>query len=215
MVKDYTPARSKTSTRINTMVKLAILVALMLVLNFTPIGLLRIGPVEITFLQIPVIIGAVIIGPGAGAFLGLVFGFISLSAAPTNVIFAPMLTSLPMWLLAAVVCIVPRVVMGLLSGLLAKALGSFDKTRGIITYSVTGVVGSLLNTVLFLGGVIILLRNYVSDTMYELGLLAEQTFEMFWIAIGATNGVPEAIATGIIVTVICKALNVIYKSKSA
>lgn len=53
--------------RLRTMVKLAMLVALLAIFCFTPLGFLKIGIVEITFNMIPVIIGAIAVGPAAGA----------------------------------------------------------------------------------------------------------------------------------------------------
>ena len=63
--------------KIRQMVQLSILTALVLLLAFTPIGYLRIGALTITFLPVPVVIGAVLMGPRAGAFLGCVFGLTS------------------------------------------------------------------------------------------------------------------------------------------
>ena len=59
------------------LVQLAILVAIMLILAFTPLGYLKVGAIEITFMTIPVVIGAILLGPPAGAFLGGVFGLTS------------------------------------------------------------------------------------------------------------------------------------------
>ena len=56
------------------MVQLAVLIAIMLILAFTPLGYLRIGPLAISLMTIPVVIGAMILGPAGGAVLGLVFG---------------------------------------------------------------------------------------------------------------------------------------------
>ena len=58
------------SAKTSRMVQLAILTAIIFLMGFTPIGFLHVGAVEITFIMIPVIIGAIVIGPGAGAFLG-------------------------------------------------------------------------------------------------------------------------------------------------
>ena len=50
--------------------EIAILAALVLLLSFTPLGYLRIGPLSLSLLMIPVAIGAVVMGPLAGAILG-------------------------------------------------------------------------------------------------------------------------------------------------
>ena len=59
------------------MVLLAMLSGILLVMSFTPLGYLNIGPLAISLNMIPVAIGAVALGPGGGAFLGAVFGITS------------------------------------------------------------------------------------------------------------------------------------------
>ena len=59
----------------------AVLAALVLLMSFTPLGYLKVGFVSITFLTIPVAIGAMVVGPGAGLFLGTLFGITSLIQA--------------------------------------------------------------------------------------------------------------------------------------
>lgn len=59
------------------MVQVAVLVAIVLIMSFTPIGYLRTAGLEISLITIPVVIGAMVIGPKAGLILGLVFGFTS------------------------------------------------------------------------------------------------------------------------------------------
>ena len=203
------PNRSR-YVNVSKMVKLAVLVAIMLVLNYTPLGYLRIGPVEITFLQIPVVVGAIMMGPAAGALLGLVFGLTSLAQAPVSPIFAPAFTTVPV--LVAIVCIVPRVLVGWLSGLfymVVKKTGLKD----LIGFGVTGFLGAALNTVLFLSGVIILLGRYIESTMATMELLTEKTLFAFWAGIGVINGIPEAIATSLIVAAVCKALTALEKQR--
>ena len=59
----------------------ALLTALIIVMAFTPLGYLKAGAIEITFITIPVIIGAVLLGPVGGLFLGAVFGITSVPCA--------------------------------------------------------------------------------------------------------------------------------------
>ena len=44
---------------------------------YTPLGYLRVFALEITFLMVPVTLGAILLGPAAGAVLGGVFGLTS------------------------------------------------------------------------------------------------------------------------------------------
>ena len=64
----------KNRTNIRWLTQLALLVAILLVLNYTPLGYLQIGPLSASLLTVPVAIGAMTMGPTAGAILGGVFG---------------------------------------------------------------------------------------------------------------------------------------------
>ena len=50
--------------------QLALLAALLLVMNFTPLGYLQVGPLSMSLMSIPVAIGAMLMGPVDGAILG-------------------------------------------------------------------------------------------------------------------------------------------------
>lgn len=69
--------KTNTSPRIRYLVQLAVLVAILLLLEFTGIGMIKTPFLEFTVMQIPVIIGAIVLGPAAGAALGGVFGLLS------------------------------------------------------------------------------------------------------------------------------------------
>ena len=56
---------------------LAMLVAVLLLMSFTPLGYLNIGPLAITFNVIPVAIAALALGPAGGLIAGSVFGLTS------------------------------------------------------------------------------------------------------------------------------------------
>ena len=60
--------KNRTNTRWLT--QLALLVAVLLVMNYTPLGYLQVGPLSMSLLTIPVAIGAMTLGPVAGAILG-------------------------------------------------------------------------------------------------------------------------------------------------
>lgn len=87
--------KNRTNTRWLT--QLALLVAVLLVMNYTPLGYLQVGPLSMSLLTIPVAIGAMTLGPVAGAILGGVFGttsFVSALRTP-SVMSAAMLQASP------------------------------------------------------------------------------------------------------------------------
>lgn len=56
---------------------LGLMVAILLLMAYTPLGYLNIGPLAISFNMIPVAISAITMGPVGGAVAGAVFGLTS------------------------------------------------------------------------------------------------------------------------------------------
>ena len=108
------------------MVQLAVLIAIMLILAFTPLGYLRIGPLAISLMTIPVVIGAMILGPAGGAVLGLVFGLTSFYQCFAGDPFGAALVAMNPFF-TFLVCIPTRTLMGWLSGVIFKALWKIDR----------------------------------------------------------------------------------------
>lgn len=136
------------------LVETAMLAAIVVVMALTPIGYLRVGPLELTLIMVPVIIGAVTCGPAVGALLGGVFGITSFvqcfMGSPLGAILVTF--SIPRTFL---VCVVTRILAGLFCGLLFKVCFPHDK-KGSWSYLVAGITGSLFNTLFFLGALALL-----------------------------------------------------------
>ena len=64
----------KQGMNVHSLTQLALLFALELVMANTPLGMIPIGPINASLLTIPVAIGAMLLGPVAGALLGALFG---------------------------------------------------------------------------------------------------------------------------------------------
>ncbi len=117
--------------------------------------------ISITLMPIPVIIGAIVLGPSYGAFLGGVFGVTSFLTCfglpapdPLGVV---LLNTNPIY--TAILCIVPRLLMGLLVGLVFKLFTKFRITRNWFSYFTASLAGPVLNTVLFVTALIALFFN--------------------------------------------------------
>ena len=67
----------KTTIKTKQLVILGLMTAILLLMAFTPLGYLNIGPLAITFNVIPVAISAIVLGPVGGAVAGAVFGLTS------------------------------------------------------------------------------------------------------------------------------------------
>lgn len=180
-----------------TLTQLAILIAVIIIMAFTPLGYIRMPGLEITFVMIPVIIGAITIGPGAGAFLGGVFGLTSFIQCFGMSPFGTTLFGIsPVY--CFITCIVTRVLMGWCCGLIFKAFGK----KTITAYSVASLCGALLNTLFFMSALILLYGN----TEFILNLRGAMSVIGFVVAFVGLNGLIEAIACFIIATAISKAV---------
>ena len=137
------------SHRTRTIVITAALSALILVLAFfTPLGYLQITPgLAISFLCIPVAVGAVMEGPVVGMILGLVFGFTSYTQAFGKDVFCTVLNNIhPLYTM--LMCLVPRILTGLITGLAFRGLDKLP-IRNTVAGGISCFICSLSNTVLF------------------------------------------------------------------
>ncbi len=73
----HTP-RAQQHRQVQSLAVLAMFTAILFLLTFTPIGMIDLPIIKATVLHVPVIIGALLLGPKKGAFLGGMFGLASL-----------------------------------------------------------------------------------------------------------------------------------------
>ena len=183
------------------MVLLAMLSGILLIMSFTPLGYLNIGPLAISLNMIPVAIGAVALGPGGGAFLGAVFGITSClqcvgiggTSAMGVILFdiSPVLTILQRF--------VTRVLAGCLTGVVYRWLHKLHFRHA--SYA-AGFCAALFNTVFFMGALVLLFGN----TPYLQDLIAGRNILVFILSFVGINALVELLAATVIVGVVCKAL---------
>lgn len=195
-------AKQKVNQQIVRMTELAVLTAIIILMAFTPIGYIKTAGLEITLITIPVIIGAIVLGPGAGAFLGAVFGITSLLQAVLGLSpFGVMLLEINPFF-CFLVCIPTRILMGLCTGLIYKAF----KTKNVLAYSVSGLSGALLNTLFFMTTLVALYwrTDYIQGLAESIGATNVFLFVALFVGI---NGLVEALCCFVIASAIAKAVN--------
>jgi uncharacterized membrane protein len=185
------------------MVTLAMLGAILLIMSFTPLGYLNIGPLAISLNMIPVGIAAVTLGPSGGMIMGALFGMTSflqcIGIGGTSAMGVILFEISPV--LAFVQRFIPRLLAGLLSGYIY--LGVKKLTNATVASFVTGFSAALLNTVLFMFALIVLFGN--SD--YLQGLMGGRNVIMFVCTFVGVNAVVEMLATTAAVGLIGRILN--------
>ena len=185
------------------LVLLSVLAAILLVMSFTPLGYLNIGPLAISLNMIPVAMAAVAMGPLEGAILGGIFGITSflqcLGIGGTSAMGVILFEISPV--LAFLQRFVPRVLAGLLAGLAYKGV---HKLMGHTVASfVTGLCAALLNTALFMTALVVLFGN----TEYLQGLIGGRNVIVFICAFVGINAVVEMLAATFAVGLVGTALH--------
>ena len=152
--------------------QLALLAALLLVMNFTPLGYLQVGPLSMSLMSIPVAIGAMMMGPVDGAILGGVFGATSFLQAVqgTSAMGAALFAYSPVG--SFVVCFVARVLVGLCCGLVYQGMRKILPGKEKVCAAVGGFSAAFLNTVFFMGFLVLLFYGspYVQGLVEALGV---------------------------------------------
>ena len=184
-------------------VLLGMLAAIIIIQTSVPfLGYIPVGPLSLTIIQITVIITAIVLGPLDGAIIGGVWGLITFVRAftsPTSVL-APILFTNPL------ISVLPRVLIGVVAGLLFyKVLRT--RMADTVAMTIAGVLGSLTNTILVLGFAYLFVRESYANAM---NVSVENLLPAI-LAIVGTNGVPEAILSGIITPIIAKPLLALRK----
>ncbi len=198
------------------MVSVALMAAIVIVLANTPLGMIQLPIIKATTVHIPVIIGAVLLGPSAGAILGTVFGICSLisnTMAPTLLSFAfsPFMSTsgIPGALKAIWVSVGCRILIGVAAGWL-WILFTRLKVNQIIALPIVGFVGSMVNTITVMGSIYLLFAQQYAEAK-EVAVTAVWGLVMGTVT---ASGIPEAIAAAILVLALGKVLISVFKKSN-
>lgn len=190
------------------MAMLAMLCGVLLVMGATGIGFIPLPVIKATTMHIPVILGAILLGPSAGAVLGAVFGLCSIWVNTTSpgllaFAFSPFMTNeglvgvlKSLWI--ALGC---RILFGLIAGWLWRLIQCWVK-KDYISLPITAAVATICHTLLVMGSIYVLLAQQYAAAK-NVAITA-----VFGLIMGTVTaaGIPEAIAAAVLVTVVGKAL---------
>lgn len=203
-------------TKTLSMVQLALFSALIMLLATVPyIGYIKVPflAIQATTIHIPVIVGSILLGPKAGAFLGAVFGLTSLinnTTQPgiTSFCFSPFIQmgeGLGGSPLALIVCFVPRILCGVVPHYVFHGVQKLTRDPGRTrkrSLLLAGVAGSMTNTLLvmtmiylFFGQAYAAARNIAYEAI--LGVIG---------SVILINGTIEAIIAALIASAVALAM---------
>jgi len=171
------------------MVELAAMIAIIIIMAFTPLGYIKLPGLTITFLTIPVAVGAIILGPVGGLICGLTFGLTSLYQAVTG---------------GSVFTFALFTLEGLLTGLIFKGLHNIRSVQKV-SYYIASLACPLLNTLLFMSTLVALFYRTDFIQTYVTKFAASNPFT-FVIAFVGTQGAIEAVVCFVVASILSRTL---------
>lgn len=203
--------------KIGFLTKFGILAAILAIVSFTPLGSIPFfGFIVVTISMIPVVVTSILLGTIPGALMGLLAGLFSLIVwtfmPPMPAIafaFSPFHSfgEVRGGIASLLICLVPRIFVGLGTGFLFQILSKVmpkknEKITSYIIYGVSGAFGSMLNTLMVLGGIYMFFQEPYSAAIeisadLLLGIIVTTIL---------TGGIPEAALAAIAAIFICKPL---------
>ena len=192
------------------MVSVALMAAIVVLLANTPLGLIPLPIIKATTTHIPVIVGAILLGPLAGGILGGVFGICSMinntiAPAVLSFAFSPVMAANNTGAVGALkalwVAFGCRIMIGVVSGWLWIGLKK-ARVSDYIALPVVGFAGAMTNTVCVMGSIYFLLRPEYAQAM---GVATDAGCGLVMGVITGSS-VLEAIVALVLVTAIGKAL---------
>ncbi len=190
----------KTGFKARQITLLGLLTAILLLMSYTPLGYLRIGPLSLTLNMIPVAVAAAALGPVGGAFTGAVFGLTSFlqclgfgGASPLGVVlfqFSPLRCFL--------MCFGARLLTGLLVGSICKWIQPHIRSSAAIT----GFLAAFFNTVFFMSSLVLLFGK----TEYVQNMMGGKNVFVFICTFVGLQAVFEMLASTFLTTALVKGL---------
>ena len=190
--------REKTRALVGT----GILTAIVAVLQALSVGI-KFGPFSVTFVLIPIVVGAALYGYKSGAWLGFVFGAVVLftDAAAFMAINVPG---------TIITCLFKGILAGLGAGLVYKLLEGKNRTAAVIA---AAVVCPIINTGVFLLGCSVFFMDTISQWAEGAGFASAGAYLIFGMV--GLNFVVESVTKILLSSVIVKILNVGKKPAAA
>ncbi|MEG0285884.1 MULTISPECIES: ECF transporter S component [Vagococcus] len=188
----------------------AIFLAIIILFSFTPLGFINLGFIKATLVHVPVIIGAIVLGPRVGAFLGLAFGLLSMTIntitpSALSFAFSPFIpvygtNSGSLWAIA--IALIPRILTGVVPYYVYKWLKNSNTNQNISLFS-AGIAGSLVNTILVMNMIFFLFQDAYGSIK---GISGGAELYKVILSVIFINGVPEAIVAGIATSAVAAVL---------
>ena len=188
---------------------LALFVAIELLMKLLGLGSVPVGPLNMSFLTVPVAVGAMLLGPAAGLVMGGVFGLASLYDAVSG---GSVMTGIFFQLdpfNTIVLCVGTRLLMGWLTGVLFQL---FHRRSNTVSYFLGALAAPVMNTLFFMGYIVLVF--YQTEFVQNLALTKGAANPlMFVVLLVGVQGLVEALVSTVIGGGVAKGVASVVKKK--
>ncbi len=197
--------------RIAKMVQMAMLIALVFVLQMLG-SFIKIGPLPMSFVLVPIVVGAFLIGWKEGGILGLVFGLITvvMGIAGVDSFSFGLWTASPVGFI--VTCLLKAAACGLGSGLIYKGLNKvLGEKKIILTTIIASVSAPIINTGIFVLGMFVFFFNSLPTLFSDAYAQYGNVFELVLLGFAGFNFIGEFVVNLILSPAIVRIVAVVEK----
>ncbi len=194
---------NRKTNQVRQMTQLAMLAAIILVMAYTPLGYLRTPVLSMSFLTVPVAIGAILMGPMSGAILGTIFGLTSFAEAFTGGgMKATLLAINPVY--CFITTVFARLLCGLLCGLVFYGLNKALHGKKL-AYILAALACPACNTIFFMGFIMLFYfkTDYIQGLCAANGAFNPVTLTLAMVGV---QGLIELVVCGLVTSVVSLAL---------
>lgn len=191
------------------MAQIALISALVIILQVF-FSQLRVGPVTLSFVLVPIVISGIFISPSAAMFIGFLAGvttFLQVMFTPSDPFYLFLATTNP--IATCFICLLKTSLAGLLSGIAYKLLIKKWNHKSLCAI-VSAVICPVVNTGLFCLGMLVFFGNALQTDPTFGALASGQIIYFVFIVLAGLNFIVEFILNIILCPIITKAL---YASK--
>ncbi len=205
-----TPTRNK----ISNLVQLAILTALVVVLQALG-SFITIGPLPMSFVLIPIVIGACLLGAKHGAFLGFVFGLITMfmGILGRDWFSSLLFQAKPLWFI--VVCLLKATAAGLVAGLVYSLLGkAFGGKKKLLQTVLASIAAPIVNTGIFVLGMLLFFFNTLEtlpSSYPDIFGTYQNAFQLLFLGLAGLNFVGEFVVNLVLSPAIVRIIDIVKR----
>lgn len=190
--------QKKSSITIRELTIIGLLAGITIALGLSGYGIIPLGPLNVTTLHVPTLIGAIVEGPKVGGFVGFIFGCYSLWQNIT----APNILS-PLFI-NPIISVLPRILFPVLAYLVYLLLWKAPQGPRIL---VSAFMGTVFHTIMVMGLIFLL---YADMFAIKMNLSPDQVLGSI-VFLSVTHGIPEAVFAAVIVTPVALALRKVLR----